>query len=195
MAARRGAFPRGGEARSAKGVPMRPRRRALATAVGVAAAAGGATLAWMRLGGHPAGEDAAAALWGLQFDRPEGGKLAMAAYRGKPLILNFWATWCVPCIRELPALQRFQRDHATRGWQVIALAVDQPVPVLEFVARFKLDLTVALAGVDGLQWQRDAGNTSGGLPFSVMFDARGRLRHHKLGESTYDELARWAASV
>lgn len=116
----------------------------------------------------------------------------MANFRGKPLVLNFWATWCAPCIRELPALQRFQRDFAARGWQVVALAVDQPVPVLEFVARFKLELTVALAGVEGLEWQRALGNSSGGLPFSVLLDAQGRVVQRQLGESHYDDLVRWA---
>jgi thiol-disulfide isomerase/thioredoxin len=169
------------------------RRRALAAAVGAGAAVGGAALAW-RHWLRPA-DDAASALWAMQFERPDGGKLVMANFRGKPLLINFWATWCVPCIRELPALQRFQRDHAARGWQVLALAVDQPVPVLEFIARFKLDLTVALAGIEGLEWQRAMGNDKGGLPFSLVLDAGGRARQRKLGETTFDDLTRWAVEI
>jgi thiol-disulfide isomerase/thioredoxin len=170
------------------------RRGALAAGVGTVAAVGGAALAWRhRLAGEQA--QAAEALWTMQFDRPEGGRLAMASFRGRPLVINFWATWCVPCVRELPALQRFQREHAKPGWQVIALAVDQPVPVLEFIARFKLELTVAMAGVDGLEWQRTMGNSAGALPFSLVLDAAGRVRHRHLGESRYDDLVRWAAQA
>jgi thiol-disulfide isomerase/thioredoxin len=153
----------------------------------------GAAVAWRR--SAPATDDAAAALWSMQFERPDGGKLDMSTLRGRPLLINFWATWCVPCIRELPALQRFQREHKGQGWQVVALAVDQPVPVLEFVARFKLELTVALAGIEGLEWQRAMGNSAGGLPFSLVLDAAGRVRQRKLGETTWDDLTRWAAEV
>lgn len=172
------------------------RRRLLGAGVGAAAAIAGAALAWRGLKlGAQADDATTAGLWAMQFELPQGGKLVMADFRGKPLIVNFWATWCVPCIRELPALQRFQREHAGRGWRVLALAVDQPVPVLEFIARFKLDLTVALAGADGLEWQRMMGNTSGGLPFSLMLDAQGRARQRRLGESTFDDLARWATEI
>lgn len=167
----------------------------IATAVGVAAAAAGGALAWWRAAFSGQAERAADALWALRFERPEGGSLVMADFRGKPVIVNFWATWCVPCVRELPALQRFAREQGARGWKVVALAVDQPVPVLEFIDRFKLDLPVALAGIDGLEWQRAMGNTSGGLPFSVVLDARGRVRQRRLGESHYDELMKWAAEA
>ncbi|HEX6019359.1 MAG TPA: TlpA disulfide reductase family protein, partial [Burkholderiaceae bacterium] len=112
----------------------------MGVAVGVAAAAAGGAVAWWRYRAGELNAHAADALWSLHFERPEGGRLAMADYRGKPLVINFWATWCAPCVRELPALQRFAREHAAQGWQVIALAVDQPVPVLEFIARFKLEL-------------------------------------------------------
>lgn len=168
------------------------RRGAIGAAVGVAAAAAGGALAWWRATISDQAERAAAALWTLKFERPEGGSLVMADFRGKPLVMNFWATWCVPCIRELPALQRFAREHAAQGWTVVALAVDQPVPVLEFIARFKLDLPVALAGIDGLEWQRAMGNTAGALPFSVVLDAHGHVRQRRLGESHYDELVQWA---
>jgi len=171
------------------------RRRALGVVVGGAAALAGAGLAWRHWALHDTKGDTADALWSMQFDKPEGGKLVMADFRSKPLLINFWATWCVPCVRELPALQRFQRDQAGRGWQVIALAVDQPVPVIEFVNRFKLELTVALAGIDGLEWQRAMGNDKGGLPFSVALDAAGVARQRKLGETTLDDLNRWAAEI
>jgi len=118
----------------------------------------------------------------------------MADLRGSPLIINFWATWCVPCIRELPALQRFRREYEGGGWRVLALAVDSPVPVLEFVAKFKLELPVAMAGIGGLELMRDLGNQQGGLPFSVVLGRNGRVRERKLGETKYDELLRWAAA-
>lgn len=171
------------------------RRIVIGATVGIAAAAAGGAVAWWRGGLAAQTERAADALWALRFERPEGDPLVMADFRGRPLVINFWATWCVPCVRELPALQRFAREHAAHGWKVIALAVDQPVPVLEFIARFKLDLPVALAGVDGLEWQRAIGNTAGALPFSVVLDAQGRVRQRRLGESHYDELVRWAAEA
>jgi len=169
------------------------RRTAITGGLALAAAAAGAGFGWWRWRSGEQASPAVDALWGLRFDRPAGGSLAMADFRGKPLVINFWATWCVPCVRELPALQRFAREHAARGWHVIALAVDQPVPVLEFVARLKLELTVAMAGVDGLEWQRAAGNSSGGLPFSVVLDGQGHIVQRRLGESRYDELVQWAA--
>jgi len=174
---------------------MTSRRRVVLGSVGLAAAATGGGVAWWRGDRSARAQGAADALWALRFERPEGGSLVMADFRGRPMVINFWATWCAPCVRELPALQRFAREHAARGWTVLALAVDQPAPVLEFIARFKLDLPVAMAGLHGLEWQRTVGNPSGGLPFSVVLDAGGRVRQQRLGESHYDELVRWAAEA
>jgi thiol-disulfide isomerase/thioredoxin len=139
--------------------------------------------------------DDASAVFNLVLERPEGGTLALASLRSKPLLLNFWATWCPPCIRELPELNRFQRDHRAAGWTVLALAVDSPAPVREFLGKLPLDMPVVLAGLPGTELARTLGNAQGGLPFSVMLDASGRVRHRKLGQTHYAELASWARQV
>ncbi len=136
-----------------------------------------------------------AGLWQKSFDRPGGARLEMASLRGQLLVLNFWATWCPPCIREMPELDRFQRDFGGRGWQVLGLAIDRLQPVREFLARSPVGYTIAMAGFDGTELTRRLGNASGGLPFTVVFDRAGLIAHRKLGETSFDELARWAATT
>ena len=170
------------------------RSRRLWLAAGVALAAGGAGLAWRRR------QERAAAPpdtppWPLVLPRPEGGELRMAALWGKPLVLNFWATWCPPCIEELPELERFHQAWSPRGWQVAGLAVDAPTPVREFLARQPLSFPVGLAGLDGSALSRTLGNDRGALPFTAVFDGAGRMVQRKLGQTSFDELATWAAGI
>ncbi|MDO9285925.1 MAG: TlpA disulfide reductase family protein [Aquabacterium sp.] len=137
--------------------------------------------------------DDLAALWALRVDRPEGGELVLADLRGQPLLINFWATWCAPCVREMPELDRFQRAFGPKGWRVVGLAIDGPTPVREFLARVKVGFAIGLAGLDGTELVRQLGNPQGGLPFTVMISADGRVLQRKMGETHFDELAGWAA--
>ena len=171
------------------------RRRGLGVAVGAAAALAGVGWALWHQRTDSDGADAAAGLWALRFDRPEGGELEMAPLRGRPLVLNFWATWCPPCVKEMPELDRFHRDHAARGWQVVGLAIDGPTPVREFLQRVPVSFPIGLAGFGGTDLVRRLGNPSGGLPFTVLFGREGLPLHRKLGETTYDELAGWARGL
>jgi len=169
---------------------MTPRRRVLLTgAVASSAAASGGAWAWWRARQFDA---ATAGLWDQRWPQPDGGELAMTALRGRPLVLNFWATWCAPCVRELPQLDRFQRDFAPQGWQVLGLAIDRAEPVREFLRKMPLGLRVGLAGTAGLELTRRLGNAAGGLPFTVLFGADGLPFQRKIGETSYDELAQWA---
>jgi len=170
------------------------RRHALLLAgAGAGAALAGAGFAWWRYAlDKPRIE---ADFWTLRFDRPEGGELALASLRGRPLVLNFWATWCPPCLKEMPDLDRLHGTHAARGLQVVGLAVEGPTPVRQFLARQPVRFAIGLAGLDGTALSRRLGNSNGGLPFTVVFDSQGRLRHRKLGQTSYDELDRWVRGL
>ena len=171
-----------------------PRRRWLIGGVAAAGLAGGA---WFGLGRTPApaGDAAPAPFWDLSFDTPAGSTLALATLRGKPLLVNFWATWCAPCVREMPEIDRFYNDFKSNGWQVVGLAIDGPTPVREFLGRVKVGFPIGLAGLDGTELVKTLGNEQGGLPFTVAFDAAGRLVQRKLGETSYEELAGWARQI
>jgi thiol-disulfide isomerase/thioredoxin len=167
------------------------KRRWLIGGVGAAAALAGGGWAWWRERETPGD----GGLWAMRFERPGGGELVMAGLRGRPLLLNFWASWCVPCVKEMPQLDRFARDFAPQGWQVIGLAIDSSTPVREFLGRVPVGFPVGLAGLEGADLSRRLGNTRGGLPFTVLFGRDGQPFQRKVGETHYDELARWASDA
>lgn len=157
-----------------------------------AAAAAGAAVAWWRLQPRAARPQAVESLWARRFDLPAGGELSMQAFQGKPLLLNFWATWCPPCVEELPMIDGFWREHAANGFQVLALAIDQPSSVRRFLERQSLGFPVAMGGIEGMDLVRALGNPQGGLPFSVFFDANGNISRQKTGQLTAEDLKSWA---
>ena len=181
-----------GAAPGAPGQASSHSRRWVMGAVGVLAAAAGAGVALKRF--SPSAVDTAnlAGFWDRSFPTPDGGTLALSSLRGQRLLLNFWATWCPPCVHELPMLNGFYREHAAKGWQVLGLAIDQPSAVRKFLARLPLEFPVGLAGLGGTDLGRSLGNLTGGLPFSVVFGADGRVLHRKMGQVTEDDLQAWA---
>lgn len=141
-----------------------------------------------------AGTPAPTDLWNNHFTDLSGGQIVLADRRGRPLVLNFWATWCPPCVKEMPELDRFAAAQGNDGWQVLGLAIDQPAAVRQFLAKTPVRFPVALAGDQGLRWVQALGNVAGGLPFTVVFNADGRVIHRKLGPTSHDELSGWAAT-
>lgn len=170
------------------------RRHALTIGVAGAALAAGAGFGWWRERSSALPE-AERALWDLQFDRPEGGSLPLAGLRGQPLLLNFWATWCAPCVKEMPLLDAFQRTHRPAGWRVVGLAVDSPTPVREFLKKVPVSFPVGLAGLTGVDLARSLGNERGGLPFSAVFGRDGRIIARKLGSIGEQDLASWVQQL
>jgi thiol-disulfide isomerase/thioredoxin len=169
------------------------RRLVLLGGVAVAAAAaGGGAARWLT---RPRTADDGAAIWPMRFETPTGGQLSFSDLRGKPLLLNFWATWCPPCVSELPLLDQFHREQRARGWQVVGLAVDNREPVAEFLGKRPVGFPIGLAGIEGVELARTMGNTGGALPFTVVFDHTGDAKARKLGVIQQEDLARWATTI
>jgi len=134
-------------------------------------------------------------LWTLNFDTPQGAALPMAGFRGRPLLVNFWATWCPPCVEEMPLLDAFFREHAAKGWQVVGLAVDQPSSVRTFLQRLPVTFPIGMAGLEGTELARSLGNASGGLPYTVVLGADGAVRQRSMGRVTEADLKAWIAAA
>ena len=167
------------------------------TGVGAGAAGLGWQLSHQRPAAPPAAppDEAALAFWQSSFTRPDGQPLAMAALRGQPLVLNFWATWCPPCVKEMPELDRFALAFAARGGRVVGLAVDNPTAVRSYLQRAPVGYAIGLAGFDGTDLSRKLGNSSGSLPFTAVFARSGAIVQRKLGETNFEQLKGWADAL
>jgi len=168
-----------------------PARR---TFLGVAAAAlaAGVGFSWWQQHSQTVHEEQLAKLWAAQFAQPNGSDLLLADFQGKPLVLNFWATWCTPCIEEMPLLNAFFMENNPKNWQMIGLAIDQPSAVKRFLSQHPVHYPIGLAGLDGSQLMKDLGNEAGGLPFTLVMNAQGRVQMRKLGKLTAQEIQSWA---
>jgi thiol-disulfide isomerase/thioredoxin len=172
------------------------RRQLLMGGTAVAAAAAG--VAWQLRRNAAAPTDSVVldagtqAFWQASFIQPDGQTLAMASLRGQPLLLNFWATWCPPCVKEMPELDRYAKELAGRGGRVVGLAVDNPGAVRSFLAKSPVSYAIALAGFDGTDLSRQLGNSTGALPFTALFGRQGAVLKRKLGETSLEELQTWS---
>lgn len=177
-------------------------RRALAAAliIGVSAIAG---YAGWRTQRHvdqatPApkiSDSALRQLMALQLPDSDGRPQALQQWQGKVLVINFWATWCPPCVKEMPELDRLQREQGPAGVQVVGLAIDQPDSVRRFLKQTPVSFPIGLAGFEGSEIGRQLGNSAGGLPFTAVFDRQGQVVERKLGPTDFAELSGWVARI
>jgi peroxiredoxin len=158
-----------------------------------ALAAAGGYFAAMQLGGREASAPASMgpppgpqALVGkprpdFELQNGEGAPVSASEFDGRPLLLNFWATWCQPCVEEMPMLDRLQREQSGDGLQVVGIAVDEPSRARDFADELGLGYPLLFGTGEAMLAGRRYGNASGMLPFSVLIDADGIIRWTHLG--------------
>ena len=107
-------------------------RRSLVLLTGLVALLSGAGLSHWLKQRERLSVEAESALWQENFELMDGSTLAMATLRDKPLVINFWATWCPPCVEEMPLLDAFFRQNESKGWQMLGIAIDQPSQIKRY---------------------------------------------------------------
>lgn len=113
------------------------------------------------------------------------------AYRGRAVLINLWASWCGPCIKEMPELQRFSAEQGTNGVQVVGIALDDPTSVQAFLRRVPVDYPILLDAPGPRDAGVRLGNPTGVLPYSVLVSADGRLLRQRIGPFAPGEITSW----
>ncbi len=126
-----------------------------------------------------AGEQAVEQLFDQPFPDLDGHPVTLARWRGKPLVVNFWATWCPPCLAEMPGFSRLQKRHPEV--QFVGIAADTDSNVRAFSGKMELSYPILLGSDGATGLMAKLGNNRNALPFTVTFDASGRPRHLRLG--------------
>ena len=162
---------------------MTPSRRWwLAGATAFAAAAAGGWLASRRTA-VTSEEDVAAVhlLFAQKLPDHAGTTVSLDTFKGRTVVLNFWATWCPPCIDEMPELAELHREIAPRNGTVIGIGIDSPSNIREFAEKHPFPYPLLVAGMAGSELSRKLGNSSAALPFTVVIDRSGQVVDKKLG--------------
>ena len=134
----------------------------------------------------------AAPLFALTLPALDGQSVALASFKGKPLLVNFWARWCGPCRKEIPDLAALQAKYKGRGLVIIGIAVedaDKRDHLREFGQAYEMNYTSLIGGSEAsIALMKALGNSKAGLPFTVIIDRDGRIRSSELGAMDQAEM-------
>jgi len=123
----------------------------------------------------------AEALFALSLPDTSGTPQSLGQWRGKVLVVNFWATWCEPCREEMPEFVRAQQELGPRGLQFVGIAVDQADKVGRFAQELHLNYPALIGGYDAMEVSQGLGNRLAALPFTIVVDRQGRVAETHLG--------------
>ncbi|MEZ5651186.1 MAG: TlpA disulfide reductase family protein [Burkholderiaceae bacterium] len=129
-------------------------------------------------------------LLGQQVPDATGQPVDMSVYRGRVLVLNFWATWCPPCVQEMPEIDDIQAEYRDQGVTVLGLGLDTSERITAFSEKLKVNYPLFAMDAAGLAVVRDFGNEQGALPYTMVYDRQGREVARKLGRISREELRR-----
>ena len=166
-----------------------------AALIGLIFAGLGASLGAKKFEPAPAADNATQKLFALSLNDAQSKPQAIKQWQGKFLVVNFWATWCKPCVEEMPELSLIHAEMSPKGIKVIGLAVDSPSNVREFAEKHKFSYPLLVAGASGTELAKRLGNRIDGLPYTALIDDKGIVLRKKAGRIREEELRSWISEV
>jgi thiol-disulfide isomerase/thioredoxin len=124
---------------------------------------------------------ALARLQDLPFKDLTGQERRLADWKGKTLVVNFWATWCPPCRKEMPAFSNLHTKLANRGVVFVGIGIDSPSAIKEFALQYPVSYPLLIGGSEGLEAMKTIGNRNAALPYTLVVDATGAPVFSRLG--------------
>ncbi|MFK3740202.1 TlpA family protein disulfide reductase [Massilia sp. TN1-12] len=131
---------------------------------------------------------AAANLYAQSLNDLSGKPQALSQWKGKPLLVNFWASWCAPCVSEMPELSELAAKDGGKRFNVIGIGIDSPTNLAEFAKKIKISYPLYVGGMGATDLARGLGNANGGLPYTVLIGADGQVKKTYLGKLKFDQL-------
>ena len=122
------------------------------------------------------------------WQTPDGKPANSENWRGKVLVVNFWASWCPPCVEEMPALDRIAQEYVSKNVLIVGIGIDSPSNIREFLQKTPVSYPIVLSGLEGSNLSKQMGNTQGALPYTVVINSKGKSIYTKLGKISEEEL-------
>lgn len=120
-----------------------------------------------------------------------GKPLALADFRGHKLVINFWATWCAPCVEEIPEFSRVYEAFQSQGVRFLGVGIDSEENIAAFSKKIGSSYPLIATGASGTELARRFGNRAGGLPFTILVNEKGQLLHSHIGRLQEADLRAW----
>ena len=135
-----------------------------------------------------ASDPAIKAFFANPWQTPDGKSIKSEEWQGKVLVVNFWASWCPPCVEEMPTLDMLQKDFLQQNVLFVGIGIDSPSNIREFLNKTPVSYPIVIGGLEGSNLSKQLGNTSGALPYTLIINPKGKAVYSKLGKISEDEL-------
>ena len=135
-----------------------------------------------------ASDPAIKAFFANPWQSPAGKLADTEKWRGKVLVVNFWASWCPPCVEEMPTLDKLQQEFKAKNVLFVGIGIDSPSNIREFLEKTPVSYPIVIGGLEGSNLSKQMGNSQGALPYTIVIDGQGKATSSKLGKISEEEL-------
>ncbi len=135
-----------------------------------------------------ASDPAIKAFFANPWQTPDGKSVNTEQWRGKVLVVNFWASWCPPCVEEMPTLDKLNAEFSSKNVLFVGIGIDSPSNIREFLKNTPVSYPIVIGGLEGSILSKQMGNSQGALPYTIIINSNGKASSSKLGKISEDEL-------